>query len=74
MLQECNAAHVARRVPGVGALVVVSLQLAKVRGQQLRIVALDRKVNAVCDEGWSVAEEVNVFVHLLDHFEWQLAH
>ena len=71
VLEEGDAAHVAGRVPGVGALVGVLLQLAEVGRQQLLVVALDGEVDAVGDEGGRVAEEVDVLVDLLDDFEGQ---
>ena len=72
MLEEGDAAHVAGRVPGVGGLIVIFQQLAEVRRQQLLVVALDRGVEARGDEGGRVAEEVDVLVHLLDHFQRKL--
>ena len=37
------------------------------------MVTLDGEVDAVGDEGWGVAEEVDIFVNLLDDFEGELA-
>ena len=73
MLEIGDAAHVAGRVPGVGALIGVFLQFAEVGRQELLVVALDGEVDAVGDEGRSVAEEVDVFVDLLDDFEGEFA-
>ncbi len=73
VLEVGDAAHVAGRVPGVGALVGVLLQLAEVGREQLLVVALDGEVDAVGDEGRGVAEEVDVLVDLLDDLERQLA-
>ena len=73
MLEEGDAAHVAGRVPGVGALVVVFLELAEVGREELLVVALDGEVDAVGDEGGGVAEEVDVLVDLLDDFEGEFA-
>ena len=73
MLEESHAAHVSRRVPGVRALIGIFLELAKIGRQQLLVVAVNGEVHPVGDEGRRVAEEVNVLVHLLDHFQRQLA-
>ena len=73
MLEKSDAAHVARRVPGVGALVVIFFEFAEVRREELFVVALDGEVDAIGDEGWGVAEEMNVFVDLLDDFERKFA-
>ncbi len=73
MFQEGDAAHVAGRVPGVGALVVVFFEFAEVRRQELLVIALDGEVDAVGDEGGGVAEEVDVLVDLLDDFEREFA-
>ena len=67
-----DAAHVARRIPGVGALVGVALQLLEVRRQQLLVVALDCEVHAVRDKGRRITEQVDVLVHLPDDFQRQL--
>ena len=73
MLEEGDAAHVARGVPGVGSLIVVLLEFAEVWREELLVVALDGEVDAVGDEGGRVAEEVDVLVDLLDHFERKFA-
>ena len=73
VLQEGDAAHVAGRVPGVGALVVILLQFAEVGRKKLLVVALDGEVDAVGDEGRGVAEEMDVLVDLLDDFEREFA-
>src|SRR5271170_2295037 len=72
MFQESDPAHVARRIPGVCALVVIFLQLAEVWRQQPLVIALDSEVDAIRDERWGVAEQVDVFVDLFDHLERQL--
>ncbi len=71
MLEVGDAAHVAGGVPGVGALVGVLLELAEVGREELLVVSLDGEVDSVGDEGGGVAEEVDVLVDLLDHFEGQ---
>ena len=73
VFQEGDAAHVAGSVPGVGALVVIFFELAEVGREKLLVVTLDGEVDAVGDEGWCVAEEVDVFVNLLDDFEGEFA-
>ena len=74
VFQKRNAAHVAWCVPGIGALVVIFFQLAEVGRQKLLVVAFDGEVDTVGDgSGGSVAEEVDVFVDLLDDFEGKLA-
>ncbi len=72
MLEKGDAAHVAGRVPGVGALVGVLLEFAEVGRKQLLVVAIDGEVDAVGDKGGGVAEEVDVLVDLLDDFEGKL--
>ncbi len=73
MLQEGHATHVPRCVPGISALIGIFLELAKIRRQQLFVVAVNSKVHPVGDKGRRIAETVDVLVHLLDHFERQLA-
>ena len=51
MLEERDAAHVAGRVPGVGALVVVLQEFAEVGRQKLLVVALDGGIETTGDEG-----------------------
>ena len=73
VLEEGDAAHVAGCVPGVGALVVILFELAEVGREKLLVVTLDGEVDTVRDEGGGVAEEMDVLVDLLDHFEGKLA-
>src|SRR5580704_52841 len=73
VLEEGNSAHVAGRVPRIGALVRILFELAEVWRQQLLAVALHSEVNAVGDKRRRIAKEVNVFVDLLHHFQRKLA-
>ena len=73
MLEIGDATHVAGGVPGVCALVVIFLQFAEVRREELLVVALDGEVDAVGDKSGGVAEEVDVLVDLFDHFERKFA-
>ena len=61
------------RVPGIGALVGILLELAEVGRQQLLVVALDGEIDPVGDERRRIAEQVDVLVDLLDHFQGQFA-
>ena len=72
VFEEGDAAHVAGRVPAVGALVGVLLEHGEVGREQGVVVALDGEVDAVGDEGGGVAEEVDVLVDLFDDFEREL--
>jgi hypothetical protein len=69
MLQERDAAHVPGSVPRIGGLIVVLEQLAKIWGQELFMVALNRGIETRRDKRGRVSEEVNIFVNLLDNFE-----
>src|SRR4051812_16686784 len=73
MLEISDAAHVSGRVPGVCSLIGILLQLTEVGRQQLLVIALDGEVNAVGDESGCIAEEVNIFVDLLDYLERKFA-
>ena len=71
MLQKSHPTHVSRRVPRIRALVGVLLQLAEIGRQQLLVIALDGEIHPVGDERRRISEQVNVLVHLLDHFQRQ---
>src|ERR1700761_7885036 len=73
MFQKCDTAHMPWRVPRVGPLIGVLHQLAEIWRQQLLVIALDGEVDAVGNECRRVTEQVDVFVHLLHHFQRQLA-
>jgi hypothetical protein len=64
---------VSQRSPGMRMGIPGLLKLAEVRWQKLVVISHDGKVHPVGDECRSIAEEVDILVHLLHHLERQLA-
>src|SRR5271157_4040731 len=74
MLEIRNASHVSGRVPGIRTLIGVLLQFTEVWRQKLIMITHDREINPVGNKGRSIAEQVDILMHLFHYLERQLTH
>src|SRR5271157_4256518 len=74
MLEIRNASHVSGRIPGIRALIGVLLQFTEVWRQKLILITHDGEIDSVGDKSRSVAEQVNVLMHLFHYLNRQLTH